>query len=154
MKIAVFVMIVAVTAGCSRSGDIKAIREEIKMLHKANIEAHLNKDAAFLSKNFSENYFAVRNGEISFPTLQETVNGFSTYLNNTVFSEYRELEEPMIGCSKDGSLIWAVGKIKVKGIRKSADGPEKELDFICAWMTLYERRGKELVRLGDVSTFK
>jgi hypothetical protein len=41
-----------------------------------------------------------------------------------------------------------------KGKMKIADGSEKELDFICAWMTLYERRGKELVRLGDVSTFK
>lgn len=154
LKIAVMVITVAFMAGCSRSAGIEEIREEIKKMHRANIEAHLNKDVAVLTRNFSENYFAVKDGEISFPKLQETISGFSDYLNSATFSEYRELGEPMVGCSKDGSLVWVVANVKVRGTRKTVDGAEREIDFVCAWLTLYQRRGKELVRLGDVSTFK
>ncbi len=149
----ILIAAVAVLAGCGRSADVSAITSEVRTLHRAAIEAHLNKDAAFLTRNYSERYFAVKDGEVSFPGRRETVQGFADYLNNTTFSEYRELAEPMVGCSRDGSLVWAVSRVKVKGVRRVADGSERPIDFTCAWLTLYERRGKDLIRLGDVSTF-
>ena len=156
MNMARVILIAAVVAmaGCGRSADVAAITSEVRALHRAAVEAHLKKDAAFLARNHSERYFAVKDGEVSFPSPRDTAAGFADYLNNTAFSEYRELAEPMVGCSRDGSLVWAVGRVKVKGVRRVADGSERPVDFSCAWLTLYERRGKELFRLGDVSTFK
>lgn len=139
---------------CCRTIDSGKIREEIATLHKADIDAHLNKNISHLIKNVSDNYFSVKNGEITFPSRQEIESDFKSYLDNTTFSEYLELEEPVIGYSKDGSLIWVIGKIKVAGTQKMSNGKEKNLDFICSWITLYERRKNELIRLGDVSTFK
>ena len=34
------------------------------------------------------------------------------------------------------------------------DGTIRDLDFTCAYIMLFERRGERWVRLGDVSTFK
>jgi hypothetical protein len=156
MRNAMVVLIAAVAAmaGCGRSADVAAITSEVRALHRAAVEAHLKKDVGFLTRNYAERYFAVRDGEVSFPGRRETAAGLADYLNNTTFSEYRELAEPMVGCSRDGSLVWAVGRVKVKGVRRTADGSQRPVDFTCAWLTLYERRGGELVRLGDVSTFK
>ena len=130
------------------------LSQEILDLHKTEIDAHLNKDVDFFVQDISEDYLAVSGGEIRKPTLEETRLKFSNYLNNTVFAEYRDLCEPIIGFSKDGSLAWSIVQVKVVGRRTMDDGSERDLDFTCAWITLYERQDDKWVRLADVSTFK
>ena len=78
----------------------------------------------------------------------------SDYLNNTTFTEYRDLQEPIIGFSKDGSVAWSIVQVKVAGKRTIENGAERDLDFTCAWITLYERQGDKWLRLTEVSNFK
>ena len=130
------------------------LSQEILDLHKTEIDAHLNKDVDFFVQDISEDYLAVSGGEIRKPTLEETRLKFSNYLNNTVFAEYRDLCEPIIGFSKDGSLAWSIVQVKIVGRRTMDDGSEMDLDFTCAWITLYERQDDKWMRLADVSTFK
>ena len=130
------------------------LSQEILDLHKTEIDAHLNKDVDFFVQDISEDYLAVSGGEIRKPTLEETRLKFSNYLNNTVFAEYRDLCEPIIGFSKDGSLAWSIVQVKIVGRRTMDDGSERDLDFTCAWITLYERQDDKWMRLADVSTFK
>lgn len=136
------------------SPDLDALRAEILDLHRAEIQAHWDKDVDFFVRDISENYVAVAGGEISPRTVDQIRAQFSSYLNNTTFSEYRDLAEPLVGLSKDGSLAWAILQIRVVGQRRMEDGSDRELDFICAWMTLYERQGERWMRLADASTFK
>ena len=130
------------------------LSQEILDLHKTEIDAHLNKDVDFFVQDISEDYLAVSGGEIRKPTLEETRLKFSNYLNNTVFAEYRDLCEPIIGFSKDGSLAWSIVQVKIVGRRTMDDGSERDLDFTCAWITLYEQQDDKWMRLADVSTFK
>ena len=130
------------------------LSQEILDLHKTEIDAHLKKDVDFFVQDISEDYLAVSGGEIRKPTLEETRLKFSNYLNNTVFAEYRDLCEPIIGFSKDGSLAWSIVQVKIVGRRTMDDGSERDLDFTCAWITLYERQDDKWMRLADVSTFK
>ena len=139
---------------CQSSPDFEALRSEILDLHKALIDAHWNKDIDFFTKGISEDYFSVGNGEIRNQTREEITTQVADYLNNTTFTEYRDLREPIIGFSKDGSMAWSIVQVKVAGRRTMDDGSEKDLDFTCAWITLYERRGDTWIRLGEVSTFK
>jgi hypothetical protein len=140
--------------GCRPSPDFDALRSEILDLHKTLIDAHWNKDIDFFIKDISEDYFSVGNGEIRKPTKEEITSQVTDYLNNTTFSEYRDLREPVIGFSKDGSLAWSIVQVKVAGRRTTEEGTEKDVDFICAWITLYERQDNTWIRLGEVSTFK
>ena len=127
---------------------------EIADFHKLFIKAHLQKDVGFFVQDISKDYMSVSGGEIRKPTEEEIRSRFSSYLNNTTFTEYRDLREPIIGLSKDGSLAWMIVEVKVAGKRKMEDGLELDLNFICAWITLFERQGNRWLRLGEVSSFK
>ena len=139
---------------CHSNPDFEKLRSEILELHKTTIDAHWEKDIDFFTKDISDDYFSVGNGEIRKPTKLEVTKQFTNYLNNTTFTEYRDLQEPIIGFSKDGSLAWSIVKVKIAGRRTMDDGTERDLDFTCAWITLYEREKAKWIRLGEVSSFK
>ena len=56
--------------------------------------------------------------------------------------------------SKDGSVAWSIVQVKVAGNRTMDDGTDRDLDFTCAWITLYKLQGNEWIRLAEVSNFK
>jgi hypothetical protein len=151
------VMLVALTltlAGCQASPDPEALRADILGLHKALIDAHLNKDVDFFVQDISEDYLSVSRGEIRAPTVAEIRATFDSYLNNTTFTEYRDLREPIVGYSKDGSIAWSIVQVRVAGRSAMSDGPEREFDSTWAWITLYERQGDRWIRLGEVSSLR
>ncbi|MDH5451428.1 MAG: hypothetical protein OEX77_11155 [Candidatus Bathyarchaeota archaeon] len=134
--------------------DFDKLRFEVLELHKQEIEAHLNKNVDFFVHNISENYLSVSRGAIRKPSKDEIRSQFSNYLNNTTFVEYRDLQAPIIEFSDDGSVAWSIVRVKVTGIRTMNDGTERELDFVCAWITLYRRQNDKWIRVGEVSSFK
>jgi len=127
------------------------MKSEILDLHRALIDAHLNKDVDFFVQDLSEDYTSVSRGEIRKPTIEETRSSFSSYLDNTTFTEYRDLCEPIIGFSKDGSIAWSIVQVKVAGRRTMDDGSKRDIDSTWAWLTLYERQGDKWIRLAEVS---
>ncbi len=127
---------------------------EIRGLHEKLIEAHLNKDAKFLAGDVSPDFFSVGNGEIRQPSQEELLRQFEDYLASTEFSEYRNLREPMVGISADGTLAWALVNVRVAGVRKGEQGDSRKIDFDCAWITIYERHGGKWIRRGEVSSFR
>ncbi|UCE19995.1 MAG: nuclear transport factor 2 family protein [Gemmatimonadota bacterium] len=148
------VLLTVTFIGCQSRPDVEALRSEILNLHKTLIDAHWNKDIDFFTENISEDYFSVGNGEIRKPTKEEITTQVTNYLDNTTFTEYRDLREPIIGFSNDGSVAWSLVQVKVAGKRTTEEGTERDLDFTCAWITLYERQDNTWLRLGEVSTFK
>jgi hypothetical protein len=134
--------------------DFELYRSEIMTLHDKEIKAHLNNDVKFFVQDIAPDYIAVSFGEIRKPSIEEIRSQFTNYLNNTVFTKYEDIHEPIIKFSRDGSLAWAIWQVAVKGKRKSDDGSEKNLDFTCAWITLYGRQDDKWIRLTDVSSFK
>jgi hypothetical protein len=123
-------------------------------LHRMNIEAHLNKNVDYFVQNLSDEFMSVSNGEIDFPAKEEIRSNFSGYLNSTTFSQYADLREPIVGFSKDGSVAWSVMQVRVAGKQMLDDDAERDLDFTCAWITLYEREGSRWIKLAEVSNFK
>jgi hypothetical protein len=132
--------------------DTEALRSEILDYHKKFIDDHVNKNIDSFVEDYSEDYIFVAHGEIDHPSKEEFKTSFSDYLNSTTFSEYRDLEEPIIGFSKDGSMAWSIVKVKVAGSRKLEDDSQKDFDVTYAWITLYERRCDKWIRTVEVST--
>ncbi len=118
------------------------------------INAHLNKDIDFFTENIADDYFSVGRGEIRHPEPDEIRMNFSNYLYNTEFSEYRDLQEPIVEFSKDGSLAWLIVQVKVAGERKMETDSIHTFDVTWAWITLYEREEDKWIRLGEVSNYK
>ena len=133
--------------------DFAVLKEEILALHKASLDAHLEKNIPFFTQNVSDKFISVSRGEINKPSKEETTTMFTNYLENTEFSVYRDLQEPIIGFSKDGSVAWSIVQVKVSGKQKINE-EEEYLDFISSWIMLYERQGDKWVKLVNASSFK
>jgi hypothetical protein len=146
------ICLVAAHISCQSRLDMEALRSEILDFHKKFIADHLNKNIESFVEDYSEDYVFVAHGEINHRTKAEFTTSFNDYLNSTTFSEYRDLEEPLIGFSKDGSMAWSIVKVKVAGAREIENGSTKEFDVTYAWITLYERRGEKWIRTVEVST--
>jgi len=154
-SVKIFIPLLALSLiGCQSNPDFEALSTELLDIHKKFIAAHLDKNVDFFIQNLSEKYVFVANGEIQHPSAEEMRSRMSSYLNNTNFSEYKDTQKPIVGFSKDGSLGWSIVRVKVAGQRSMDDGTERDLDFICAWITLYEREGDNWKVLGEVSSFK
>jgi hypothetical protein len=150
----IFVVIIFVLFGCNCEPTEEELKQQILDIHKELINAHFRKDLDFFTRGISEDFVSVSNGEINKPTPEEITANYKNYITNTTFSEYRDLQEPIVGFSKDGSIAWAIVKVKVKGERKLEDGTNRDVDFICAWLTLYEKTNTGWDVLAEVSTFK
>jgi hypothetical protein len=150
----IFFVFIVLISGCQSQRDLAALEAEILQLHQMGIDAHLNKDIDFFCRDISEDYVSVSGGEINKPTVAEIQETFRHYLGTTVFTQYEDLQDPIVGVSQDGSLAWSIVQVKVAGRKISNGDPAGEIDFTCAWITLYERQGDRWQRLADVSSFK
>jgi hypothetical protein len=74
------------------------------------------------------------------------------YFDATTFSVYEDIEEPIIGFSRDGTLAWAIFQVRVAGGGSGASASAQAFDTQWAWLTLYERRKDGWARIADVST--
>ncbi len=150
--LAVFVILLCLS--CRRNDDIEELKMEILTIHQNLIRAHLSNDPGFFIQNLSENFTSVKNGEITYPDKEEVLSSMTDYISNTTFSEYRDLQEPVIGLSEDGTVGWVIARVSVRGVRELNDGTSREVSFICSWMTLYRRVQGSWVTEIEVSTFR
>lgn len=121
---------------------------------KKNIQAHHNRDVEFIIDDLGENFFAMSQGAINYPSKEYQREQFTRYLNNTKFSEYTSLMEPEIDFSEDGSVAWGKYRVKVKGETIREDGSKNTLDFVCAWLWIFRREKDRWIRVGEVSTWR
>jgi len=133
--------------------ELEILKSELRSFHLDLIKAHLEKDLDFFVKDISDDYFSVSGAEIRHPSRTEILDRFDYYLGRTTFKEYRDLEEPLIRISRDGSLGWSIVRVKIAGDQEQPDGSTADLDFTCAWITLFERQGDKWIRMGEVSSF-
>jgi hypothetical protein len=133
--------------------ELEKRKEELKTFHQELIQAHFQEDLDFFTRDISQDYFSVSRAEIRHPSEKEIREQFKNYLGRTSFREYKDLQEPIIGISRDGSLGWSLVRVRVAGDQEGEDGSMADLDFTCAWITLFERQGEKWIRLGEVSSF-
>jgi hypothetical protein len=140
----------AATAPDPREADRQALLE----LHRRSIQAHLDRDAEFFVKGRPDDYLVVSRGQILRPTREATLERFRSYLGSTTFTEYKDLVPPVVKVSADGTLGWVAVQVGAKGVQRQPDGKDEPLEFVSAWVSLFEKRNGEWVSIGNVSNFK
>ena len=151
-KLILFLITLLMMSSCKKSPDYNTIRSEILNLHRAFIQAHLDKDASFIANPTSPEYIFVSGGEIRKITPAELEDNLSDYLDATEFTEYHDIADPIIGISRDGLLAWSIVKVRTAGTRMNSQGSEVDFDIQWAWITLYEKKNDHWIRIVDVST--
>ncbi len=147
------VFVILLCFSCRSQVDMEELKAELLTIHQNLIRAHLTNDPSLSVQTLSENFASVKDGEITFPDREEVLSGITDYINNTTFTEYRDLQEPVIGLSEDGTVGWVISRVSVKGARELNDSTKREISFICSWMTLYRRVNGAWVTEAEVSTF-
>jgi len=125
--------------------------EELLAFHEAFVGAHVENRPEFMVEGRSPDYVNVSRGELLRQTDAEIRAQFTDYLGNTTFSEYRMLEGPILGFSRDGSISWSIFRLKVAGTRRLADSEEVSFDTVWACLFLFERRGDRWIRIAEAS---
>jgi hypothetical protein len=148
----VVILALMVIGGCCPGDDPEELKQEIRALHQSFIQAHLDKDAAFLASPTADDYLSVARGEVTSMTAPEVEAMLAPYLAATEFSHYEDLADPIIGVSNDGSLAWSIVQVRVAGTRAGEDDGANRFDTRWAWLTLYRRDGSGWERIADVST--
>jgi hypothetical protein len=137
---------------CDRQPDLSALEAEVRRLHAAAIAAHLDGDAAALAAPIAPEYLMVANGAVDTLNAGEVEQMLGAYLAATEFSVYRDLVEPIVGISRDGSLAWVIAQVRVAGRRAGSADTTRAFDTRWAWITVYEREAGDWRRIADVST--
>jgi hypothetical protein len=128
--------------------------ERLRALHEKAMLAHRRSDVEMLLEDEEADYVVASRGEITHPSLEERRARLGLYLGSTRFEEYRDAVEPVVRVSPDGILGWVVVQVSARGVQTSAKGQKVPIQFMSAWIELYEKRDGKWYRVGNVSNFK
>jgi hypothetical protein len=133
-----------------RDGDVAALLAA----HKNVLRAHLEGDLESWMAGESEDYVVVNRGEVTFPTKAERRARLGPYLQNTTFTKYRDLIEPIVKVSDDGTLGWVIVQVEIAGTREMPNGDAVPVDSVWGWIELYEKRDGTWINVGNVSNMQ
>jgi len=149
-SIAVFLCL----AQCAPGSRVDAERDLLRALHEKVMRAHRESDVELLLEDEAADYVVANRGEVSRPTLEERRARLGPYLRSTTFREYRDVTAPVVTVSSDGTLGWVIVQVHASGLQTTERGEKAPVDFVSAWIELYEKRDGRWLRVGNVSNFK
>ncbi len=123
-------------------------------MHKKVLQYHIENNLEAWMRDESESYTIANRGQIDHPTIAQRKARLAPYLNSTTFSEYRDLVDPIVKVSNDGSLGWVICQVKVVGESAMEGGAKAPFESVWAWIELYEKQKGEWKRIGNVSNRK
>lgn len=126
---------------------------QILSIHERVLQAHLQRDVDALLATTADDFVLVNRGEVSNPTKQERRERFAPYFLKTEFHEYKDLVPPIVQVSDGRDIAWLIAQVEVSGTQM-VSGQEHPLQFVSAWIELYEKRDGTWVQTGNVSNFR
>ena len=142
-----FILLALAAAAGQAADDAQALRrahETVLAAHRTgDIDAWLNVEA--------DTIVTGNRGELESSGLERRA-GRAAFLKSTTFSSYRDLREPIVRVSDDGTLGWVIAEIELKGSRALPDGTAQGFDEVWVWVELYEKQDGRWRMVGNVST--
>jgi ketosteroid isomerase-like protein len=128
-----------------------ADERELRRLHADLIRAHVEKDPDLWMSIESDDYVSANSGRVTFPAPVDRRAGREAYLRSATFSRYRDIREPIVRVSADGSLGWLIAEVEIAGRIEGDGGATRAFDDVWAWVELYERGADGWKLVGNVS---
>jgi len=128
--------------------------EQLLALHEEVLRAHRESNVDLLLAAEEDEYVIANRGEITRPDRKARREGLGPYLEQTRFSKYRDKVPPIVKVSADLSLGWVIVQVEARGDRTTPRGRVEPLEFVSAWIELYEKGNGRWIRVGNVSNFK
>ena len=136
--------------GAVGNSDVVVLQE----LHEKVMRAHRQSDVELLLEDAAADFVVANRGEVTRPTLDERRKRLGSYLRSTTFQAYRDVVDPVVKVSSDGTLGWVIVQVQATGVQSNQEGQKEPLEFVSAWIELYEKRNGRWISVGNVSNFK
>lgn len=142
--------------GCTATVKIDRAAEEQKLrdLHADVLRAHVEDDVEGWLAHESDQVLVASRGELLRPTAHERRAQRQRYLSAARFEVYRDLQEPVVTISEDGTLGWLVCQVEAKGTYVTENGNAVPIEFVSAWIEMYQKIDGAWRMVGNVSNFK
>ena len=128
--------------------------DQLRALHEKVMRAHRLSDVDLLLEDEAADYIVGNRGEVTRPSLDDRRRRLGAYLGRTAFEEYRDLVQPAVTVSQDGSLGWVVVQVQARGTQSSDAGGKEPVEFVSAWIELYQKKNGRWWRVGNLSNFR
>jgi hypothetical protein len=138
----------------TQSNATEQARQELLAIHAADRRAHFATDASALVARQAESFVYVGDGAIQRIARDDMRQTFERYFKNATYSEWDDLEPPIVQVSPDGGLGWMITRTKVRRMQVDESGAAHEREFIYAGIMTYEKQAGQWVRTANVSTFE
>lgn len=137
-------------SGCEGDDSVRGHEAELLRLHQEVLQAHRQGDVDRWMAVEADPYLSVNGGRISFPTGEERRAARGPYLQRATFAAYRDLREPVVRVSGDGSMAWLAAEVEVVG-RLAGGDEEARFSEVWAWIELYEKVDGSWKIVGNAS---
>lgn len=118
--------------------DTSADVRELLRLHEELLVAHRTGDVDRWMVLEGEPFVSVNGGRVAFPERSARREARAAYLATSAFEAYRDVREPVVRVSADGTLGWVVAEVEVLGSNRSGAGAPGRFHDVWAWVELYE----------------
>ena len=133
--------------------NIEQEKAAILQLYAISVQGHLESDAFKFLIPYAQQWHSVRDGTVTIRTKDGAFPAIEHYFKHTRFLEFDDTP-PRIEVSKDGSMAWLLGEVRVLAMQKQPGETERELAFRCSWIEIYEKREAGWAAVVNASTFQ
>ena len=128
---------------------LESEKEELRAVHEKEMEAHRKANVNQLLEHSPDEFITVNSGKVARVKKEDERKMFESYFQGAQYSEYSDLESPIISVSPDGRFGWVITRLRAK---RTQEGKTQE--FVYAGIMTYEKRGENWIRVANVSTFE
>ena len=144
-KFYLLILFIVAVFSCSKTNEISLSEEKNKILalHNLQRDYHFNKDSVSFAAQFSDNFISVNKGQITRPSIEETLARYNRYFSSVDFVKWDDLSDPIIKFSDDYSMAYAIVDKIVSITYKDANGAIQTGETHFGWTTIYRKYDNE-----------
>lgn len=139
-------------ASSAEGQSLERERAELLRLHRNDREAHFRTDVALLQDRTPPVMISVSNGQVRRVPKADQRQFFTEYFRGATYEEWDDLEEPIVRVSNDATMAWIITRLRVRRVKRDADGTERREGFVYAGIMTYEKVGGRWMKVANVST--
>lgn len=135
----------------------EVLSEEQRLLraHRRIMDSHFFERIEDMAGLQGDSIVVVSRGEIFQVSGKDSEARLASNYKNRNHFIYDDMVRPIVQVSDDGTLGWVIVQVKAFGERYAPDGSlSGPLDFVCAWIELYQKDDGQWRSVGNVSNFK
>ncbi len=124
-------------------------------LHRTFMDGHFFGRADDMQAGLAESFVQVGRGEVLASSGEQALQALEGLLQRVDYTAYEDRIRPVVRVSDDGTLGWVIVQVAARGVQLDEGGkPAGPVDFVSAWVELYEKVEGSWRMSGNVSTFR